>query len=61
MIINEDIPEADDIFYPEEFDNYVNMKFALDRHDNGPEFARVNNRLKYKDDRPIGIAAGIQS
>ena len=56
VITNEDIPEADDIFDPEEFDNYVNIKLALDRHDNGPEFARVNMRLKDKDDRLIGIA-----
>ena len=57
MITNEDIPEADDIFDPEEFDNYVNMELALDRHDDGPEFARVNKRLKDKDGIPIGIAA----
>ena len=25
VIPHEDIPEADDIFYPEEFENYVNM------------------------------------
>ena len=30
VITNEDIPEADDIFDPEEFDNYVNMELALD-------------------------------
>ena len=57
MITNEDIPEADCIFDLEEFDNDVNMEIALDRHDDGPEFARVNNRLKYKDVRPIKIAA----
>ena len=57
MITNEDIPEADDIFDPEYFDNYVNMELALDRHDNGPEFARVNKRLKEKDGRPIIIVA----
>ena len=33
------------------------MELALDRHDNGPEFARVNKRLKYKDVRLIIIAA----
>ena len=33
------------------------MELALDRHDNGPAFARVNKRLKDKDGRPIGIAA----
>ena len=57
VITNEDIPEADDIFDPEEFDNYVNMELALYRHNNGPEFARVNKRLKEKYCRPIGTAA----
>ena len=57
VIKNEDIPEADDIFDREEFENYVNMVLALDRHNNGPEFERVDNRLKYKDGRPIGTAA----
>ena len=52
-----DIPEADNIFDPEEFENYVNMELALDRHNNRPEFARVNNILKDKDGGPIGIAA----
>ena len=33
------------------------MELALDRHDDGPEFARVNKRLKDKDGRPIVIAA----
>ena len=53
MITNEDIPEADNIFDIEEFDNYFNMELALDRHDNRPKFARVNKRLKDKDGIPI--------
>ena len=57
MITNEDIPDADDIFDQEEFDNYVNMEIALERRDNGPEFSRFNKRLKDEDVRPIGIAA----
>ena len=57
MITNEYIPEADDIFDPEEFDNYVNMELALYRHDGGPEFSRVKNILKYKYGRPIVITA----
>ena len=57
MITNEEIPGADDIYDPEEFDNYVNMELALDRHNDGPEFARVNKILKYKYGIPIGIAA----
>ena len=57
VITNEDITKADDIFDPEEFDNYVNMELALDRHDDGSEFYRVNRILKDKYGRPIGIAA----
>ena len=57
MITNEDIPEAGDIFDPEDFDNCVNMELALDRHDDESELARVKNILKEKDGRPIGIAA----
>ena len=57
MITNEDIPESDDIFDPEEFDNYINMELALDSNDDGPKFSRVNKRLKDKDGRPIVIAA----
>ena len=57
VITNEDILEADDIFDPEEFYNYVNMELALDRHDDGPEFARFKKRLKDKDGITIGIAA----
>ena len=48
VITNEDIPEAGGIFDPEIFDNGVNMELALDRHDNEPEFARFNKRLKRK-------------
>ena len=49
VITNEDKPEAGDIFDPEEFDNYVNTEFALERHDDRPEFAIFNKRLKEKD------------
>ena len=57
VITNEDVPEADDEFDPEAFDSYVNMELALDRQDEGPEFARVTKRLKDKDGLPIGIAS----
>ena len=33
------------------------MELALDRHNYGPEFARVNKILKETDGRPIGISA----
>ena len=52
-ITNEYIPEANDIFDPEDFDNYVNMELALDRHDDRPEFPRVNKILNDKYGRPI--------
>ena len=57
VITNGDIPEADEEFSPEEFDSYVNMELALDRHTEGPEFARVTKLLKEKEGRPIGIAS----
>ena len=57
MIKNEDIPEADNIFDPEEFEDYINMELALNRHDDGHAFARVKNRLEDKDGRPMGIEA----
>ena len=60
MITNEDIPEAGDIFDSEEFDNYVNVELAMERHDYGPEFARFNKRLKEKYSRSFRIAADNQ-
>ena len=33
------------------------MELAMDRHNDGPEFERVNKRLKDKDGRPIVISA----
>ena len=48
VITNGDIPEADDKFDPEIFDNYVNMELSLDRQSDGPEFARMTKRLKDK-------------
>ena len=57
VITNDDIPEADDEFDPESFDNYVNMEIAIDRHDDRPEFARVTKRLKDKDGLPIRTAS----
>ena len=57
VITNGDVPEADEEFIPNELDNCVNMKLALDCHNEGPEFAKVTKRLKDKDGRPIGIAS----
>ena len=61
VIKNEDIPEADDIFDREEFENYVNMELALDRHDDGPAFARVNKRLKENMVYQLKLQQTIQS
>ena len=55
VITNKNIPEDDDIFDPEEFDNYINMEIVLDRHNDRPEFGRFNTRIKEKDGRQIGI------
>ena len=33
------------------------MQIAMERTDNGPDFARVAKRLKDKDSRPFGIAS----
>ena len=41
VITNNNIPEADDIFDPESFYNYVNMDIAMERTDDGPDFAIV--------------------
>ena len=57
VITTGEIPEADDEFDPEIFENYVNMKLSLDRQSDGPEFARVTKRLKDKEGRSIGIAS----
>ena len=57
VITNDDIPESDDEFDPELFDNYVNMEISIDRNDDGPKFARVTKKLKEKDGLPIGTAS----
>ena len=54
---NKHILEAEDVFEPEVFDNYLNMELALDRHDDGPEFAQATGRLRDKDGCPIGTAS----
>jgi hypothetical protein len=54
---NPDVPEADDEFDPNSFDNYLGMGLALDRRPGvESEFARVTKRLRDKDGNPIGTA-----
>ena len=53
---NEAVPEADDSFTPDTYDQYVNMELALDRGGDRPEFAKVKKRLKDANGRPIGVA-----
>ena len=43
VITNGDVPEADEEFSPNELDNYVNMKLALDCHTEGPDLRRLQN------------------
>ena len=57
IITNGDDPEADKEFSPDEFNNYINLVLTLDRHTEGPKFAKVKKRLKDKDGRPIGITS----
>ena len=57
VVNSDDVPEADDTFTPEVFDDtYLNMEVALPRSEPGPEFARVTKRLKDAEGRPIGTA-----
>jgi hypothetical protein len=58
VINNEVVPEADEEFTPDTYDDYyLNMELAIPRTDGeGPEFARVTKRLRDKDGIPIGTA-----
>ena len=53
---NTDVKESDDQFTPDSYDNYINIKLALDRGREQTEYARVKNRFKDNQGRPIGIA-----
>ena len=56
VVTNEEIQEADELFDPESYDNYISMELSLYRQGEGPEFARVTKRLRDKDGKPIGVA-----
>ena len=57
MTTDELLPEADEEFTPEVFDDtYLNMELALPRSGGEVEFAKVTMRLRDKDGLPIGTA-----
>jgi hypothetical protein len=57
MVNDPKVPEADDDFTPDVFDDtYLNMEVAIPRDGDGPEFAKVTRRLRDKDGLPIGKA-----
>jgi hypothetical protein len=60
IVSDEQIPDADDSFTPDVFDDtYLNMEIALPCGAGGQDdvqFARVTKRLRDKDGRPIGTA-----
>eukprot|EP00934_Nitzschia_sp_Nitz4_P004494 Nitzschia sp. Nitz4//scaffold699_size1639//47//1622//NITZ4_009318-RA/size1639-snap-gene-0.2-mRNA-1//-1//CDS//3329556654//4484//frame0 len=51
---DETIPEADDVFTPDSYDQYLNMEVALDRGSDSPQLARVTKRLRDAQGKPIG-------
>ena len=51
----DDIPEADELFDPDSFDQYINMEVALDRPGvEHPQLATVTKRIKDNDGNPVG-------
>ena len=53
---NAEVPEADDVFDPDCYDNYLQMEVAIDKGGEHPEIARVTKRLKDHRGNPIGTA-----
>jgi len=52
---SEDIPEADNEFEPDSYDNYISMEVALDKSEKDyPQLARVTKRLRDNQGNPIG-------
>jgi len=51
-----DVPEADDVFDPNDYDSYIEMELNIDRGGEHAEFARVKKRLKDHRGNAIGIA-----
>jgi hypothetical protein len=55
VITDELLPEAEEEFTPEVYDDtYLNMELALPRSGGEVEFAKVTMRLRDKDGLPIG-------
>ena len=50
-----DVPEADAVFDPDEYDHLVNAEFTIDTGE-GRKFAKVTKRMKDKNGIPIGTA-----
>ena len=53
---NQDVPESDDQFDPDSFDQYLSMEVAIDRGGEHPQLARVTKRLKDHRGNPIGVS-----
>ena len=52
---SEDVPEADDEFDPDSYDNYINMEVQLDKTgEDHPQLARVTKRLRDNEGNPVG-------
>ena len=52
---NADVPEADNKFNPDKYDDsYIRMELVMPRDGDGPEFAQVTNHLKDANGLPIG-------
>ena len=56
MFDNTDLKEDDYQFTLDSYDNYINMKLALDQGGEQPKYARVKKQLKDNQGQPIGIA-----
>ena len=53
---NTDVPEADDNFDPDTYDDYINKEISVDQGDVHPVRATVTKRLKDNRGNPIGTA-----
>ena len=57
IINNFNVPEADADFMPDLFDDtYLNMELVIPRYGDGPNFGKLEKRLRDKDGLPIVIS-----